>query len=115
MKTSRVSKVYPNLDDGSMTKTSKFIHFLIRICFLSVTQNNNKISFNKCKAFIYIFATISWLMIIAIVSFTAGLNEITETYNKEVIHRKYLFGLGSLSESDLTFPFSVVPYNKSFG
>ena len=112
MKTSRVSKVYPNLDDGSMTKTSKFIHFLIRICFLSVTQDNNKISFNKCKTCIYIFATISWLMIIAIVSFTAGLNEITETYNKEVIHRKYLVELEILSGLDLTFSFSVVPYKK---
>ena len=51
-------------------------------------------------------------MIIAIVSFTAGLNEITETYNKEVIHRKYLVELEILSGLDLTFSFSVVPYKK---
>ena len=112
MKTSRVSKVYPNFVNGSMTKTSKFIHFLIRICFLSVTQKNNKISFNKYKICIYILVTICWLIIIAIVSFIIGFNELTETYNKEVIQRKKPENITLVISSNVTISFSVVPYKK---
>ena len=83
MKTSRVHKVYPDFEDVSMTKTSKFIHFLLRICFLAVIQKDDKILFSKYKTSIYIFLTFCWLMVIAIVSFLIGANGVMETYNKE--------------------------------
>ena len=67
-----------------MTKTSKFIHFLLRICFLAVTQKDDKILFSKYKTLIYIFLTIGWLMVIAIVTYIIGANGVMETYNKEV-------------------------------
>ena len=84
MKTSRINKVYPNFDDVSMTKTSKFIRFLLRICFLAVTQKDDKILFSKYKTLIYIFLTIGWLMVIAIVTYIIGANGVMETYYKEV-------------------------------
>ena len=86
MKTSRVNKVYPNFDDVSLTKTSKFIHFLTRICFLAVTQKDGKILLSKCKVSIYIFLTTCWLMVIAIVSFMIGAKGVADTSNLEVIH-----------------------------
>ena len=85
MKTSRVTKVYPNFDDGSMSKTSKFIHFLISICFLSLTQKDDKILFSKCKTCIYILMTICWFSIISMVTFMTGVDGVTAAYNKEVI------------------------------
>ncbi len=84
MKTSRVNKVYSNFNDASMTKTSRFIHFLLRICFLAVTQKDDKILFSKYKTSIYIFLTICWLMVIATVTFMTGAQGVAETYNKEV-------------------------------
>ena len=71
------------MDYGSMTKTSKFIQFLLKICFLSVTQREDKISLSKCKTFIYISASIGWFLIIGIVSVIIGADELTELYNAE--------------------------------
>ena len=86
MKTSRTNKVYPDIDHDSMTKTSKFIRFLLRVCFLVITQKDNKISFSKCKTAVYISLTISWLFIIPIVSSTIGADRVTDSFNKEVKH-----------------------------
>ena len=84
MKTSKVSKVYPN-SDGSMTKTSNFMHFLSKICFLSITQKDDRISFSKCKTLIYIFLNMFWLIICTMVAFMTGANEVSEAFNKEVV------------------------------
>ena len=83
MKTLRANKVYPDKDYVSMTKTSKFILFLLQICFLSIKQKEDKISFSKCKTFVYILASIGWYLIIAIVSLMTGAVEVTELYNAE--------------------------------
>ena len=83
MRTLRANKVYPDKDYVSMTKTSKFILFLLQICFISVKQKEDKISFSKCKTFVYILACIGWFLIIAIVSLMTGAVEVTELYNAE--------------------------------
>ena len=69
-----------------MTKTSKFIRFLMRICFLVIKQKDDKISFSKYKTAVYISLTIGWLFIIPIVSFAIGADRVSERFNKEVIH-----------------------------
>ena len=104
MKTSKVSKVYPNYDDGVMTKTSNFIHFLLRICFLSVTQKDDRISFSKCKTSIYISLNIIWLIINTIVTFMTDANKVTEAFNKEVIS---MYKMTKMNRSKN--PFSGVP------
>ena len=51
-------------------------------------------------------------MVIAIVSFIIGFNELTETYNKEVIQRKKPENITLVISSNVTISFSVVPYKK---
>ena len=83
MKTLRANKVYPDKDYVSMTKTSKFILFLLQICFISIKQKGDKIYFSKCKTFVYFLASIGWYLIILIVSLITGAVEVTEKYNAE--------------------------------
>ena len=51
---------------------------------MAVTQKDDKILFSKYKTLIYIFLTIGWLMVIAIVTYIIGANGVMETYYNEV-------------------------------
>ena len=92
MKTSRVNVVNPTFDE-SMTKTSKFIRLLSRVCFLTVIQKDDKILFSKFKTCIYFLVNICWFFVIATVSIKIDAVGVQETYNKEVNDWKDMLSL----------------------
>ena len=82
----KISSINGQVEQGSetTTKTSFFIRFLIRICYLAVSLNDDKITFNFCKTIVYIILNICWILILPFVQQMLGLIDIGAQFMEEV-------------------------------
>ena len=85
----KISSINGQVEQGSetTTKTSFFIRFLIRICYLAVSLNDDKITFNFCKTIVYIILNICWILILPFVQQMLGLIDIGAQFMEEVYWR----------------------------
>ena len=65
-----------------MSKTSSFLRFLVKICFITIKKSNDRIKFSFTKAFLYLIGSYGWLVAGVTISDALGLDD---KFNFEVI------------------------------
>ena len=58
-----------------MTKTSSFLIFLVKICFITIKKSNYRIKFSFTKAFLYLIGSFGWFVAFVILSHALRLDD----------------------------------------
>lgn len=82
------NKYFASHEDDKMTKTSKFVRFLIKIRFIPVTVKNEKIVFKifSCNTFLFFICSFVWIIVQQILmQILIGNDKFTQYFNEVIM------------------------------